>query len=148
MFGPNIHNAARVDNILPDTLSILSSTSVDKYKLITTKAQCCANRLFPIFSDENNEDFFLINILNVQREQNNYLRKLNSKLSAYILDRVSGYSKQVLNNSKIICYYRKIYVPQSLHRCVLDWHHFYINYTGESILEKQSGVYTTGNPLS
>ena len=47
-FGPNIQYIDGVDNILSDTLSRLTSISVDKYKPSTSKAQCYANKLFEI----------------------------------------------------------------------------------------------------
>ena len=34
---------------------------------------------------------------------------------------------QELDDVKIICYDSKIYVPQILHRRVIDWYHLYIN---------------------
>ena len=43
---------------------------------------------------------------------------------------------QELNNVEIICYDRKIYVPQILHRRVLDWCRFYLNHPGGSTLAK------------
>ena len=52
---------------------------------------------------------------------------MNSKISTYILYRGSGYSMQALDDVKIICYDRKIYVPQSMRRRVLYWYHFYLN---------------------
>ena len=63
-------------------ISRLSSTSVFKYELNQSKAQFRANELFTIVRAENNEDCFLLNLLNVQREQQKYFRKINSKLSA------------------------------------------------------------------
>ena len=49
------------------------------------------------------------------------MRKLHSKLSAYISDQVSGYPKQALYDINIICYDINIYVQKILRRCVLDW---------------------------
>ena len=46
---------------------------------------------------------------------------------------------QELYDVEIIFYNRKIYVPQSLRRRVLDWYHFYLNHAGVSILEKTIG---------
>ena len=135
-FWPNIQHLSGVDNILADTLSILQSTSVDKYYPITSKSQCHANELFAMSSAENNEYCFPLNLLNVQREQQKYLRKVNSKLSTYISDRVSGYSKQALENVKRIFYDSKMYVPKSLHRRVLDWYHFYLKHPGGGRLAK------------
>ena len=40
---------------------------------------------------------FPLNILIVQREQQKDLRKINSKLGAYVSEQGSGYSKQVLD---------------------------------------------------
>ena len=48
----------------------------------------------------------------------------------------SGYSKQVLEDVDIICYDIKIYVPQNLKMCVLDWYHFHQNNPGGSIFVK------------
>ena len=59
----------------------------------------------------------------------------------------SSYSNQNIDDIKIICYNRKIHLPQILHRSVLYWYHFYLNNSGGSILEKISG-YATGKSLS
>ena len=77
------------------------------------------------------------------KENNNRnLRNINSSLSTYISDLGSGYSKQELDDVDIICYDSKIYVPQSMHRRVLDWYHFYLNHPGVSRLDKTTrGVY-------
>ena len=66
-FGPNIQHLAGVDNIVADTLIRLPSTPKDKYKPCTSKAQCCANKLFAIGRVENNEYCFLLNLLTVQK---------------------------------------------------------------------------------
>ena len=78
----------------------------------------------------------MLNILIVQREQQMELRNINSKLSTYILDHVSGYSMQALNGVEIICYDIKIYVPQTLCRRVIDWYHFYLNHPDGSRIAK------------
>ena len=75
--GPNIHNIYGVDNIVADTLSIFPSKSVNKYEPRTSNSQCRTNELFTIIWEENNEDRFLLNILNVQREQQKEPRKVN-----------------------------------------------------------------------
>ena len=89
-FGPNIQYVAGVDNTVSDTISILPSTSVGKYEPSTKKAQCRSNELFEISRTENNEDYFPLDLLNVQREQQKYPIKINSKLSTYISDQGSG----------------------------------------------------------
>ena len=94
------------------------------------------NELFAIGREENNDNFFPLNLLIVKKEQQKEMRNIKSSLSTYILDRGSGYSKQELDNFKIICYDSKIYVPQSMHRHVLDSYHFYLNHPGGSILAK------------
>ena len=43
---------------------------------------------------------------------------------------------QELNDVEIICYDRKIYLPQSLCRRVLYWYHFNLNHPGGSRLAK------------
>ena len=58
------------------------SKSVEEYEPITSKTQCCANELFTIGKEENNDDCFPLNILNLQREQQKELIKVNDKLSA------------------------------------------------------------------
>ena len=55
---------------------------------------------------------------------------------------------QEIDDVEIICYDRKIYVPQGLHRRVLDWYHLYINHLCGSIIEKQSERYVIGKDLS
>ena len=68
-FGPNIQHIAGIDNIVSDTLSRLPSMPSDNYEPCTKKAQCWANDLLSIGRLENNEDFFPLNILIVQIEQ-------------------------------------------------------------------------------
>ena len=65
------------------------------------------------------------------------IRKVNTKVSAYILDQGYGYPKQALDNANIICYDRKIYLPKTLRRHVLDWYRLYINHPGGSRLAKK-----------
>ena len=78
----------------------------------------------------------LLNLLIVQRKQKKELSNIKSSLSTYILDQVSGYPKQELDNVEIICYDSKIYVPQSLCRRVLDWYQLYLNHPGVNGLAK------------
>ena len=59
-----------------------------------------------------------------------------SSLSTYISDQISGYSMKELNSIEIICYDRKIFVPQSLCRRVIDCYHFYLNHPGGSRIAK------------
>ena len=54
-FGPYIQPIAGVDNIVSDTLNRLPYTPSDKNNPCTRKAQCCANELFAIGREENNE---------------------------------------------------------------------------------------------
>ena len=103
-FGPNIQHIAGVDNIVADMLGRLMSTPGDKNKSCTRKAQCRANELFAIGMEEKNEYYFPLNLLVLQREQQNELRNINSRLSTYISDQGSSYYMQELNNVKIICY--------------------------------------------
>ena len=51
-FGPNIQHISGFDNIVADTLSILTSTSVNKYKPSTVKDKCCVKNLFAHGSDK------------------------------------------------------------------------------------------------
>ena len=62
---------------------------------------------------------------------------INAKIGTFILGRVFGYSMQALDNVKIIFHDSKVYVPQSMHRRVLDWCRFYINHPGGGILSKK-----------
>ena len=66
-FGLNIQHIDGFYNIVADTLSILTSTSVEKYGCINKKDHGCANKLFVISRHENSEDCFPLNLLNVQR---------------------------------------------------------------------------------
>ena len=74
----------------------------NNYAPCTSKAQCCAKKLFTIGRVENNEDFFSPNILIVQREQQKEPRNINSNLSTYISGQGSGYPMQELDNVEII----------------------------------------------
>ena len=96
------------------------------------------NELLKSGREENNEDRLPLNLLNVKREQQNNLGKINSKLRAYISDRGSGYSKQALDQVKIIFYGRRIYIPKTMCRHVLDWYHLYLNYPNISRLDKKT----------
>ena len=58
-------------------LSRFKYTSVSKYRPIKMKAHSRANKLFAFGTDENNEDYFPLDLLNVKIEQQKYLRKLN-----------------------------------------------------------------------
>ena len=145
-FGPNITHIDGFYNIVADTLSILPSTSVDKYEPITRKAQCCANESFTISTAENNEYLFALNILNVQREKQQEKRNRNYKLSTYISDLGPGYSKQNINWVDITCYDIKIDAPQSPYRHVIGWYSFYINHPGGSILVKKTRILLLERP--
>ena len=65
-FRPNIQHIAGVDNIVADTISRLPSTPSNKNETCTRKAQFCENELFAIGREENNDIFFLLNLLIVQ----------------------------------------------------------------------------------
>ena len=80
-FGPNIQHISGVDNIESDTLRRFPSVSIDKYNTSTMKYQCQTKKLFAIGREENIEDCFPLNILNVQRKIQKELRNINSKLS-------------------------------------------------------------------
>ena len=129
-FGTNIQHTAGVDNIVSAMISRQPYSSVDKYETITSNDQCRANQLFTISRSEISGYCFPLNILNVKIEQKKELIKFNSRLSTYILDRRSGYYKQAIDNAEMICYYGKMYTPQTLHRRVLYWYHFYIQHPG------------------
>ena len=51
-FGPKIQHISGVENIVADTLSILTSTPSDKNETCIRKAQCRANKLFTIGKEE------------------------------------------------------------------------------------------------
>ena len=76
-FGPNIQHISGVDNIVADTLIILSSMTSNKYNSYTRKAQCHANSLFTIGRVENDEDYLPLNLLIVQREKHKEPRNRN-----------------------------------------------------------------------
>ena len=135
-FGPNIQHIVVVDIIVADTLRIFSYNPSYKCKLCTRKAQCCTDNLFTIGRIENNEDYFPLNLLILQGEQEKIPRNIDSKLSTYISDRGSGYSMEYIDDVEIICYDRKVYVPQSLHIHGIDWYNFYLNQPGGSRLLK------------
>ena len=80
-FGTNIQHIAGFNNIVADTLIRLPYTPSNKYKPCTIKAQRQANVLFAIGGIENNEDFFPLNLLIVQIEQQKEPRNVNSNLS-------------------------------------------------------------------
>ena len=53
-FGTNIQDISGVDNIVSDMIGRLSSMPSKKYESCTSKAQCCANKLFATGRVENN----------------------------------------------------------------------------------------------
>ena len=63
--------------------------------------------------------------------------KVNPKIITYISYWGLGYSKQALDDVKIISYDSKTYIPQTLRRNVLHWYHLYINFPGVSIIAKK-----------
>ena len=85
---------------------------------------------------EATDDSFPLKVSTVLREQNIELNKRRSKLSKDLEDKYSGYNKQVLEDVELIFYKNKIYVPQCLRRCTLDWYHFYLNHLGGDRLAK------------
>ena len=105
--------------------------SFNKYVPITMKAQCCANDLF--------ETIFLFPIIPPKRANitKKELRYKNSKLISYITDRRYSYSSQAHENVELICHDRKIYVPKTLRRRLIDWYHFYLNHPDVSRLAKK-----------
>ena len=98
--GRNIQNIAGFVNIVADTLSRLPSTSIDKYEPSTRKAQYCLNELFAISRAENNEYCFVLNFLNVKREQQNELINKNYKPSTYIFYRYLVTLRKLSKKSK------------------------------------------------
>ena len=70
-FGPKIWHIDKVDNIVADALSRLPSTPINKYGNCTRKDQCHANELFAIGRVKNNECYFPLNLLIVQRRKKN-----------------------------------------------------------------------------
>ena len=68
-FGPNTQQVDGVDKIVAAALNILPSKPSNKFKPCTMKSQCCAKEIFVIGGVENNEGFFPLNVLIVQREQ-------------------------------------------------------------------------------
>ena len=80
-FGTNIQNISGSDNIVSDTLHRLTYKSVDKYEPITIKVQCRTNKLFTISRSENNEDFFLLSLLNVKEKNKKTWEKWIPKLA-------------------------------------------------------------------
>ena len=65
-FEPSIQHIAGIYNIVADTISRFPNTSVDNYEPIIIEDQCCANKLFSIFKEENSEVCFPPNVLNVK----------------------------------------------------------------------------------
>ena len=101
-FGHYIQHITGVDIILDDALSILPYTSVDKYYPITKKAHGRVNKLFTISRAGKDEYCSATNLLNVQRKQQKYMRKVHSKLRTYVSDCRSSYPKQDIDYVKII----------------------------------------------
>ena len=66
----------------------------------------------------------------MHQEQQQELRKIDSKTIGYMRDWISSYSQQELNNIEIICFDKKIYVLLTIYIRVLDWYHSYLNHTG------------------
>ena len=100
------------------------------------KYKCRAIKSFAIYRDEKNEDCSPLGQLDVQRGGEREPINVNSKPITYILNIGYGYSKQALDDTNIICYDIKIYVPHILFRHVLYLYHFCLKYPGGSRLAK------------
>ena len=74
---------------------------------------------------------FPLYILLVKIEQQKELRDNNSKLSAYMHYRRSGYYKQALNNDKIICYDSITYIPKTMRQFVIHCYHLHLKHLGD-----------------
>ena len=61
-FGPIIQHIRGVDNMVANTLSRFPSTPIGNYEPSTLKSQCCANELFALSRDKNNEDGFPLTV--------------------------------------------------------------------------------------
>ena len=101
-FGPNIQHIAVVDNIVAGVLSRLPCTPVNKYNPSTFQFQCHTNKLLTPGRDKNNKYCFLLDLLNLQREQKKGLININYKLSAYLTDKRYVYSNQTLDYVELI----------------------------------------------
>ena len=92
-----------VDNIVAHTLSRFPYES----KHSTSRAKGQTNESFVNILAHKNDDYLPLYILVVQTEQQKEMRNINSKLSAYMTDWISGYSKKALNGIQMILYDRK-----------------------------------------
>ena len=145
-FGPNIQSIARFDNIVANLLSTLPYKSINRYGTSASKVLCRANKLFIIGREESKKDYFPLYLFNLQIKQQKDIKRVNSKLRAYIYDKGYSYSTQALDDVEIILYNRKMYLPQSMRRYMLYWYHLCINHTGGSRLAKKTVVMLMERP--
>jgi len=87
------------------------------------------NELFNI-RNRNNDNGFPLDLSDVQRIQNLELNIRNSKLKAFIDDSKSRYYYDFIEDTKLILYKGKIYVPEFLCGHTLGWYHHYLNRPG------------------
>ena len=66
------------------------------------------------------------------------MRHNHSKLNIYTQDQISSYSKEVINNTKLMCYDIIVHVSVNIKRHVLDFYHFYLYHLRRCIQIKHS----------
>ena len=98
-FGPNIQHMAGVENIVSDKIIRMSSLPNYWDDTSTRNPQCRENDSFVNSVEQSNYGVFILDILLVKIKQQKYIRKINPILSTYTHNRISGYSKQYLENS-------------------------------------------------
>ena len=77
---------------------------------------------------------FPTNYIKCANRTKEYLININTKIIVYLINQGSGFSKNVLDDAKLICYNSKIYVQNNLLRRVLDWYYLNINHLDSSRL--------------
>ena len=79
---------------------------------------------------------FPLNLSQVQRIQQKELNSKKSKLKQLVNDNKSGYKVSTLDESEIVTYEDKIYVPKQLQKKTMNWYHHFLNHPGGERLYK------------
>ena len=126
-FWPNKQHIYWVDNIVADTFSRFPSTTIDQYDTGTSKYLSIANDLFLTREEKANNCGYPIDLALIKQEKQKELGNKNSNIISYMLDYISLYSQTSLDNVEILWFDKKIYMPLTLCRYVINWYYLYLN---------------------
>ena len=136
-YGPDIMHIKGEDNIVADAISRLPTANNDQREPCTEAqdqlSKTLTEREMLILEDD---EPFPLNLSQVQRIQQKELNSKKSKLKQLVNDNKSGYKVSTLDESEIVTYEDKIYVPKQLQKKTMNWYHHFLNHPGGERLYK------------